>query len=405
MTICCRRRKANGARAVSGTATARCVLFAVLLACAAANAEPYHPASADTVLVHVAPRRAVQSDASRRESSIRAAREEMALGRASLDDRHFGRAEALLRAALPCLYRTKEGHQFDRCVRQTDEEALLAYADLLQHGHDFAAAERALDQLLTRDETNARARLMRASIRLTRGNPQQALSDCKRLILTGGAFVASTCIAQALAMSGRLTEAISMLETLEVDSTPGESHAWALSILAELYERRGRANQAIAAIERALRADGRNVSLEIQAIDMLLRHGNARRAAELLDPLPDAAAVILRRARIAKELRYSDASALRDRWFGLAAAEERLGIATHGRDRAIGELYLMERPLDALSFALANWQQNRDIEDARIAIAAARAANAPEAAAPVEAWLQSLQVEDAIITRLRSSGR
>jgi predicted Zn-dependent protease len=321
----------------------------------------------------------------------------MALGRASLDDRYFGRAETLLRGALPCVYRKSAGLQFDRCVRETDAEALLAYADLLQHGHDFAAAERALDQLLARDATNARARLMRASIRLARGDPQQALGDCKRLILTGGAFVASVCIAQAIGLNGKLADAISLIETLDFASMPGESRAWALSILADLYERRGNSNAAIATIERALLADERSVALEIQAVDLFLRHGKARRAGELLHTLPDAAAVILRRARVAKELQQNDANELRDRWFALAVAEERLGIATHGRDRAIGELHLMNRPADALRFALANWQQNRDIEDARIAIAAAEAADVPDAASQIRAWLQSLQVEDAII--------
>jgi tetratricopeptide (TPR) repeat protein len=406
MTTCC-LRKPERWLASAGTAATQCVLFAVLFASLTAAAEPYHPQSADVVLLRLrAPSIPSADSIESKGARLAAATHEMALGRANLDERHFGRAEALLLRSLECITRTGDRVELGRCDADSQTTRLLiAYADVLQHGHDFANAERALDVVLSRDGASAQARLMRASIRLARGEPRQALADCSRLVPIADSLTATACIAQSISLMGRLTEAVELLTgILEKHQARDAQSAWALGILAELLERQGHAARAIAAIERALSADPGNVALRIQASDLSLRQGRAERATELLAPLPPAEAVVLRRAMAARALRQPQADALREKWRALVATSRQLQSSAHERDIAIGELYLMNRPTVALQFALANWAKSRDIDAARILLFAARAAGQSVAAAPASKWLDAHNVEDAVIDPVRQAG-
>jgi tetratricopeptide (TPR) repeat protein len=395
------------------TAASRwCVLFVVIIATFDASAEPYRPANAGVVLVRLksGPGAAMTqriTEASTPDALLLAATQEMALGRANLDERHFGRAEALLLRTLPCVSRVEAELRLDDCGSRADTKLLIAYADVLQHGHDFGNAQRVLDIALIQDPSNLQARLMRASIRLARGEPREALGDCAKLVATTESLVAAACIAQSISLSGRLGEAVTLLQsTLEKNDDRDGRVAWACAILSELLERQGTYARAHDAIDRALAADPANVALQIQAIDLSLSsasrsQGDTSRVIELLARLPTAESVVLRRALLAQQVASSDASSLRDQWRALVAAQLKLGISAHERDRAIGELQLMKRPGEALRFALANWDKSREIGDARILVLAAQAAGQPTAAAPALEWIDSLHVEDMVIAAAR----
>jgi hypothetical protein len=116
---------------------------------------------------------------------------------------------------------------------------------------------------------------------------------------------------------------------------------------------------------------------------------------DLLATLPEAEPVVLRRALAAQALEAPQAAELRRQWQRVIAEQERLGIPAHERDRALGELQLMQRPAQALVLASANWQKSREIEDARMLILAARAAGQERAAIPAFDWIRSFGVEDA----------
>jgi tetratricopeptide (TPR) repeat protein len=393
------------------------VLFAVLFAAFDASAEPYRPASADVVLVRLqsGPGAAmtqattqVIDKASTPDALLAAATREMALGRADLEERHFGRAEALLLRTLPCVSRIEDGLRLDDCSSRADTKPLIAYADVLQHGHDFENAQRVLDIALLQDPSNLQARLMRASIRLARGESREALSDCAKLAVTAESLVATACIAQSISLNGRLSEAVTLLQGMLENYDDRDARvAWACAILSELLERQGAYPRAHDAIERALAADPANIALQIQAIDLALNspsrsRDDTTRVIELLDRLPTAESIVLRRALLAQQVASPDARSLRDQWHGLVATQLKLGISTHERDRATGELQLMNRPAEALRFALTNWDKSREIGDARILVLAAQAAGQPKAAAAALEWVDSLRVEDAVIAAARA---
>ena len=63
-------------------------------------------------------------------------------------------------------------------------------------------------------------------------------------------------------------------------------------------------------------------------------------------------------------------------------------------------LHLQHDPQAALAFALSNWEVQRAPWDARVLLEAAQAANAPQAAAPVLAFLKQTRLEDPVIELL-----
>jgi tetratricopeptide (TPR) repeat protein len=407
MTICCLQR-ADRHRIRVRTATALSVLLTVLLRTPEVGATPYVPQSADTVLLQLtAPPSHTRAKAitSSSDSLLAAALQEISTGRATLDERYFGRARALLTRALPCV-NPETSNPFERCAAEPELiPALVAYADALQHGHQFDVAIHVLDSVLERDATNSHARMMRASIRLAQGEPTLAMSDCKK-VLHGDSFIGTACIAQSISLNGRLHEAIALLNAaLANNDQQGAQPAWAQSILAELFERAGSKSDAIIASERALASDPENLGQRLRTVDLLLRCDRTGRASDLLIPLPNVGAVVLRRALVATRLNQPQAATLRDHWRAIVHNDDRFGLASHERDRAIGELALLNRPHEALRHALQNWKSSRELDDARVLIASALAASRRSDAAPAVEWLSRLRIEDAVIDELLTGPR
>lgn len=404
MTISCRKRTEPAYRR-GQIATVAWGLFAILLPMASAHAEPYRPSNPDTVLVRLTGEASKAFDAVRTpEVTLAHVQREMSNGRQTLDERHFGRARALLASALPCVSRDGSRLYFDRCGGDAASVALLiAYADVLQHAHEFENAQRALDRVLTIDPTREQARVLRASIRLARGNPRDALQDCGALI-GADSLVATACIAQSIGLNGRLREAHRLLSTeLSRADTQDERAAWALGILGEMAERLGRNDEAVAALERAMSADPNDAALRIQAADLMLRLDVPKRAMQALEPLPPVEAVLMRRAIAAKRMGVPNGQASIDAWRASVAQNTRLKRPTHFRDAAIAELELNDRPSEALRHALANWNESKEVADARLLIVVAIAAGRIDAATPALRWVDELALEDAAIARARSS--
>jgi tetratricopeptide (TPR) repeat protein len=387
----------------SSVGTLLLAMYAVLGA-SLVDAEPYKPGREDFVLLRLDATARTPAISRDTESLADAAQNWIAQGRSTLDERHYGRAEAVLRSALPCLSKSDGQVQIRGCDPRGKMRELLLYADVLQHGHDFENAERVLAVILEANPSHAQALLLRATIRLARGEPRLALNDCSKLVGAVEVVVSSGCIAQSIGTLGRLDSAVRLLS--EVLTTTGDrdgSAGWALGILADLLERQGNYHEAAASMERALIAEPANAALRIQAADLLLRHGATARAEKLLESLPPTGAVVLRRAMVALAQDRTDAAALRKQWLAILEAAQRLGLRTHDRDRAMGELQLLGRADEALSFAAENWRSSRDIEDARMLIGAAIAAGKPQAAAPALDWVRAHHVEDALIASMQEA--
>jgi hypothetical protein len=78
------------------------------------------------------------------------------------------------------------------------------------------------------------------------------------------------------------------------------------------------------------------------------------------------------------------------------------GDTGHLRERARYFLDVEPDAAQALAAARANWDLQREAADARVLLDAATAANHPASAAPVLAWMNEREVDDAILRRARA---
>ena len=116
----------------------------------------------------------------------------------------------------------------------------LRRARLLQHKHEFAAAERVLGEILEIDSHHREARLMRAQVRLHLHEPQQALADCTALMPFVDLLTSTTCIAQARAAQGDLQRAQALLlRVLDYQHGEDATRSWAAGVAAEFAVRLG----------------------------------------------------------------------------------------------------------------------------------------------------------------------
>lgn len=122
-----------------------------------------------------------------REATIHYVDALISAGARSGNERYYGYAEQVLAGA----------------KNAADPALALRRAQLLQHRHEFSAAEQVLGEMLQVNGRDREARLMRAQVRLHLHEPQQALADCTALMPLFDLLTSTTCLAQAHAALGK----------------------------------------------------------------------------------------------------------------------------------------------------------------------------------------------------------
>ena len=272
----------------------------------------------------------------------------------------------------------------------------LRRAQLLQHKHEFAAAERLLGELLELNARDREARLMRAQVRLHLKEPQQALSDCTALMPLVDLLTSTTCIAQARAAMGDLQRAQTLLlRVLDLQKGENATRSWSAGVAAEFAVRLGDASGADRWYREAYELDPQSHYARIIYADWLLSAGRfdealqvARRGASLAD-----------RARVV--LAGRDAKSLEAQRLQLAWAEaDARGEWEHLRDRARFELTLLNDAAKANASASVSLQKRNEPDDALLLAATAAATKDQESLRAVRAWQQRYRYEDVRLENL-----
>jgi tetratricopeptide (TPR) repeat protein len=363
-----------------------------LLLLNASNAKPVVPA-ADEVLLQLKPAeqaaaaaiRTVTTGLQQPAEAVQLASRFIELGRTQYDERYFGYAWATLAA----------WHN----DRNAPSAIAVLRADIAQHQHRFIDALGILDQVVVRDPAHARARLMRATLLMTLGRAQQANADCRQLFALRQTLVATICAAQVSSLTGKLAESYRLLEQLL--SRPGNSveYAWLAATAAEMAERSGDRTTAEQWLRLALDADPADLVSRLQLCDLLLLRGQGHAALELLHEAPNSEPVLLRRALASQVLGVPVARNAELRaWQAATAQSEQLGVRLHLRELARGQLELLQAPRLALKTALENWNVQREPIDARLLLAAGRAAGDQQTVALVQEWQRTTGLEDVGLT-------
>jgi tetratricopeptide (TPR) repeat protein len=371
-----------------------------LVAAVAAHAAPYIPANGQQV-IETLPRRGdpVQQELRRLRSELNArpndlalattlAQRYIALGRSETDPRYLGYAQAAL---APWWWLSAPPAQV-RMLRAT----------LLQSTHQFPSAMDDLNAVLATDPGNAQAWLTRATVQTVQGDYANATASCAHLSSQSTELVTVTCIANIGAVTGRALKSEQLLDlTLERSTNaPAGLQVWALTLLAEMAQRRDDRTIAEKRYKRALAMAPRDSYLLGAYADFLLEQQRPREVLAMLDSQTRIDGLLLRRALALqqtnnqRQLLATDVKELAARF---AAAMQR-GDTVHQREQARFELMLRHDPATALTLARRNWAVQKEAADIRIYLEAALQAR--DSAKPVMDWVALNHTEDAAATRL-----
>ena len=375
-------------------------LAALLVMGGAASADPWVPADDSLVVLRVtrSPEQqaltALERDIDARPSDPLALQAlidaYLRLGRHSAEPRYFGRAEALLASKVS--------------GAQASPAWALRMADIWQYRHEYDKALGLIEQVLAADPHESQALLMRAAILQTQGRFDRVHADCRTLLARGEAIPGTTCLAQALGMTGKLAQAQRLLRSLLArgDAVPASQRVWMLTALADTEERLGHPGRAEATLREALETDAYAHYARLTLADLLLDNDRATEVAALLAPMPQTEGMLLRLAEAQRRLASPDShtAVLRERFEEASRRGERL----HRRDLARLHLNVLADRKAALAWALENWSEIREPADARLLARAALAAGDQTSLDTLRLWGKQTGYEDIRLDLILAQG-
>ena len=277
----------------------------------------------------------------------------------------------------------------------------LRRARLLQHKHEFAAAERVLGEVLELDSHHREARLMRAQVRLHLHEPQQALADCTALMPFVDLLTSTTCIAQARAAQGDLQRAQTLLlRVLDYQRGEDATRSWAAGVAAEFAVRLGDPGMAERWYRESFDLDPQSHYARITYADWLLSAGRFDEALQVANrggSVADRARSVL----ASRDADTLDAQRLQLAWQEADARGER----AHLRDRARFELTLLHDAAKANASARTSFQERNEPDDALLLAATAAATHDRESLNAVHAWQQRYHYQDVRLDALLGASR
>ncbi|MEO7321248.1 MAG: tetratricopeptide repeat protein, partial [Burkholderiales bacterium] len=303
-------------------------------------------------------------------------------GRATSDPRYFGYA----RAALGVWWNDADA----------PTEILVLRATLHQNQHRFDLALADLDRTLSRKPKHGQARLTKAVVLQVRGQLDDAERECRALAGIAETIVTATCMAGVRSLNGDLKPSYLRLSSV-LEQLPNQTPAlqgWVRSYLADMAARLGDTEAAERHFLAALEAEPDDAFLLGAYADLLLDQRRAKDAVTLLRGRERADGLLLRLALAQRAIFDPAWTQSRDTLGARFAAAQLRNDRVHLREEARFKLYLMNRPAEALELALENWSIQKEPADARLVLAAARAANRPHLAKDVSAWLSTGRLED-----------
>jgi hypothetical protein len=318
------------------------------------------------------------------------AREDIAVARQTGDTRYWGRAQATL------------APWWDRLDAPADLAVLQATVQ--QGRHEFAASRTVLTAALARTPGHAQGWLNLAALERLSARYAESLAACDAVARAGQALYAEACRLETRSLQGQNPMAGQGLQALINQTTNAGQRSWLLSLLAESHERSGRDAAATDAYARSLAAE-HDLYTAIAFSDLLLRTGKTAQALQLLTPLPETDAVVLRRATAWKRLGDARWTAERQLLQSRMDELQRRGDDTtlHGRELALAALWLDDDAVRALPLARRNLQLQREPLDWWVALQSARLARDELALAEIGSAIQAAGLHDVRLVSARAA--
>jgi Flp pilus assembly protein TadD len=373
-------------------------LFACLAApllsaacCSLGQAEPYAPASEDTVLAELSAGTRYADVSARR---LARARVDVAIplaqfyiqqSRVSGDLRFLGYAEAVLAP----------------WVRKDPPlpDVLVLQATLQQSRHEFMASLATLDRAIAARPNDPQALLIRATVLRVLGRYAEAGLACEQFSRLVEARLGALCTQSLRGLSGGLESAYSALRQVSPQGWLNSEKSWLYSELGEMGVRLGRDEDAERWFQRDLNLVPADFYVRAALADLLLRQRRPADALALLEGQESFEPLLLRIAIAQKQLHDPDLELSRARLRAAFAAETQRGEAVHRREQARFLLEVEDQPQSSLAAALENWAMQREPDDVLVLVAAAKAAGNISAAQPALSFARAQAQDDARVAR------
>jgi len=274
-------------------------------------------------------------------------------------------------------------------------QALVLYATLQQSRHQFDAALATLAQALRFKPDDPQALLTQATIYRVLGRYADAGVSCERFSRLVEARFGTLCTQTLRGLTGQLESAYASLQSVSTQGWLETEKSWLYSELGEMAVRLGQDAQAERWFKLDLELAPADFYVRGAYADLLLQQRRAVDALQLLQGQESFEPLLLRIAIAQQQLRDPKLAQSRARLEAAFAAELQRGEAIHRREQARFLLIVQQQPQLALDAARENWRVQREPDDARVLVAAARAAGDPGAAAAAIAMLSAAGVREA----------
>ena len=274
---------------------------------------------------------------------------------------------------------------------------VLLRATIRQSEHDFDGALADLNRLIAADPRAAQARLTRATVLTVVGRYTDAKADCGQLAVMAPSLIVAGCMAVPASLTGDAEGAYTrLLQVLGRSGADPAAREWALTLAAEIAQRRGDFLAAENHYRMALALDPRDAYLQGAYADFLLDRDRPRDVLPVVGDDLKNDALLLRRvlAEAALPDQRDAFLAHRDEMAARFDAARRRGDSLHRREEARFRLMIERDIAGALTLARDNWKVQREPADLRVLVDAARAANDAPTLRLAADWIASTRLED-----------
>lgn len=294
-------------------------------------------------------------------------------------------------------------------VRKKDipNELRLVRATLAQHDHEYAAATEDLLFIVRQQPKNIQSWLTLSTIQLVQGDYQKAEASCSVLGRIASRWLSALCYSQLYALTGSAERGYTLQQSLLTQLAPEQTELrlWVIGLLAENAMRRGLIKQAEQHFKAGLELKDNDTYILRTFSEFLLAQNRSQEVVELLKEHQTEDQLLLRLALAFKAQGDTDelgrVAALLEQRFADAIA-----VHGHAHDRDAALFLLEFKPDNAknkaqvLQLALANWETQKEPDDALLLLRAALNSQQPSAVTVVHDWVEKNKLEDRRLQRL-----
>ncbi|MDO9177920.1 MAG: hypothetical protein Q7U16_06295 [Agitococcus sp.] len=281
------------------------------------------------------------------------------------------------------------------------DDVLLMRARLRQFNHQFANALIDIAQVLQHHANHPEALLLQASIYQIRADYSQARASCQRLRNLSTLALALICEAQVDGLNGESDKALKTMTMLlpSVKNLDAGQQIWFYLALGDLAVRRGQ----LADAEKYYRRLDMSSPAALSSLsDVLLLQKRYAEVQKLLINYQQHDGLLLRLAIAEKNLKTTQAPVLAQTLKLRFAALRLRADNSHLREEALFTFYVQEDVNKALILARANWQQQREAQDAEIYGLLAQKTQSSADINILKTWLKQTGLQDVYLTPLNS---